>query len=338
MNAETFAEWLRLRGYNVVRTPSSYWYEASPRVYQAFPYHWLIHPSQQEISNLLHEHGAIALRHSAPIQKSAGVISYHTVYDKDTYELDDLDRRARQNVRKGLNNCVVGPASFELLAEEGWCLEMDTADRQSRHISTNKEKWRCCYQAAAGLPGFEGWGAFVDGRLVASLLTFQMNDCCEMISQQCNRDYLSQRVNNALCFVVTQTMVKRPEVRSIFYSLCSLDAPPSVDEFKFRMGYSSKPVCQRVVFHPRFAPLVNPITHNLVRWALQRNPGSHFLAKAEGMFRLYLNGKQPLSEQEWPECLAECKKMLLRFLSSSREIPDQRFLKPVATEYGGEWI
>ena len=67
MNAEIFAEWLRRQGYRVVRTASSYWFEVSARVYQAFPYHWVIEPSEEELSRLLTEHHAIALRYSTPV-------------------------------------------------------------------------------------------------------------------------------------------------------------------------------------------------------------------------------------------------------------------------------
>ncbi len=106
----------------------------------------------------------------------------------------------------------------------------------------SEKPWRRRCMAAADLPGFEAWGALVDGRLVASLLTFQIDDWYELISQQCHRDYLNARVNNALAFVVTQTMISRTGNRSIFYTLQSLDAPASVDDFKFRMGYRPKPV------------------------------------------------------------------------------------------------
>ena len=133
---------------------------------------------------------------------------------------------------------------------------------------------------------------------------------------------MDQRVNNALCFEVTRTMVARPEIRCIFYSLCSLDAPPSVDVFKFRMGYTSKPVCERVVFHPFVKPFVQPAMHSAVDWMRQRYPSSHFLAKADGMLRVYLDGKQPLSEQVWPECLSDRKTKLLQNLSYEQEIQE----------------
>lgn len=310
MNAENFAEWLRRQGYRVVRTPSSYWYEVSPRVYQAFPYHWVMQPPEDELSRFLRQNRAIGLRYSTSVDRPMGCISYHAVYDQPSYTLDGLDRRSRQNIRSGFKNCRVELISFERLAKDGWSLEKDTLDRQRRHVNLKEETWRQRCMAAADLPGFEAWGALVDGRLAASLLTFQMEDCCEMISQQCHRDYLRARVNNALSFVVTQTMVSRTSIQSIFYALHSLDAPASVDEFKFRMGYTAKPVRQRVVFHPWLAPVFNRASHAIVKQLLRRYPGHPTLAKAEGMLRFYLEGKRPLNEQNWPECLTHRKKEL----------------------------
>jgi hypothetical protein len=315
MNAEVFAEWLRRQGYRIVHTASSYWCEMSLRVYQAFPYHWVIQPAEDELSQFLYQNQAIGLRYSTSVDRPIGCVSYHAIYDKPSYTLDGLDRRSRQHVRSGLKNCRVEPISFERLAKDGWLLEMDTLDRQGRQVKLREETWRRRCMAAADLPGFEAWGALVDGRLVASLLTFQMEDCCEMISQQCHRDYLSARVNNALSFVVTQTMVSRTGLRSIFYALHSLDAPASMDEFKFRMGYVAKPVRQRVVFHPWLVPVFNKASHAVIKWILCRYPDQPALAKAEGMLRFYLEGKRPPVEQDWPECLAHCRGELLELLN-----------------------
>jgi hypothetical protein len=307
MTAEAFAEWLRRHGHRVLRTESSYWYDAGPRVFQAFPYHWVIQPSPEELRALMLGKGIVALRYSTPIDAPTGCISYHAVYDKATYTLEGLDRRSRQNVRTGLKNCCVEPISFERYAKEGWLLEMDTLDRQGRQQKQREEAWRRQCMAAGDLPGFEVWGALVDGRLAASLLTFQMEDCCEMIFQQCHRDYLNARVNNALTFVVTQTMTSRPNIRSLFYALHSLDAPCSIDEFKFRMGYTAKPVRQRVVFHPWLQPFVIDFAHTATARLLRRYPGNRTLAKAEGTLRFHLQGRRSLQSQDWPECLVDSK-------------------------------
>lgn len=303
MNAEIFAEWLCLQGHHVVRAAGSYWFDQGPRVYQAFPYHHTINPSEQEIAELLVKQNAIGLRYSAPLDAEFGIVSYHTVYESPTYGFENLDRRSRQNTRKGMNQCDVGPISFERMAEEGWNLEQDTLNRQGRKAAISRKTWRKRSLTAAGLPGFEAWGAIVEGRLGASLISFQMDSCCYLLYKQCLRKYLPIRINNALSFVITQTMVNRPEVRSVLYGLHSLDAPPSVDEFKFRMGYTAKPVRQRVVFHPLLAPFFNRRTHALIRRLLRRYPANPLLTKAEGMVRFYLEGKQPLKKQHWPEIL-----------------------------------
>ncbi len=226
-----------------------------------------------------------------------------------------VDRRSRQNIRKALKNCRVEPISFERLAEEDWVLEMDTRSRQERQVPISEETWRRPYMSATNLPGFEPWGALVDGRVVASLLTFQMEDCCEMISQQCHRDYLNARVNNALSFVVTQAMINRTGIRSVFYTLQSLDDPASVDRFKFCMGYIAKPVRQRVVLNPLFEPFSNSFIHSIAARLLQRNPGNGILAKAEGMLRFHLQGKRRLKEQDFPECLVDRKIKLFEELN-----------------------
>jgi hypothetical protein len=303
MNAEVFTKWLGRQGHHIIRTESSYWYDQGPRVYQAVPYHWLIEPSTEELIQLVRVHQMIGLRYSSYLDSSQGCVSYHGVYEDVSYGLEMLTKWSRKNVRRGLRNCSVKPVSFQRLADQGWALQLDTLDRQRRQLGLEQDVWRRRCLSAAELPGFEGWGAFVDGRLAASVITFQMEDCCYMLYQQCLRDYLREHVNNALSFVVTQTMISRPAIRSIFYGLHSLDAPPSVDEFKFRMGYVAKPVRQRVVFHPWLRPLFNGASHRVLRGLRRVQPGNTTLAKAEGLIRFYREGRRPLSEQDWPPVL-----------------------------------
>ena len=302
--AEYFAEWFRLQGHTVIRTESSYWVDFGPRVFQAFPYHWLISPTQDELNGLLRRNKIIGLRYSAHVDSPLGFLSYHAVYEGDTYDIGTLSTWGRKNVRRGLKNCDVGPIPFERLAAEGWELQLDTLDRQARvhNVRGVRAEWERRCLSAKGLPGFEAWGAFVEGRLGASVITYLMGDCVYMLYQQCHRDFLKEHVNNALGFVVTESMVRRPEVKSILYGLHSLDAPPSVDEFKFRMGYRAKPVRQRVVFHPWLRPAFNRITYAAIKKAagLTKHPG---LSKVEGLIRFYREGRRPTDKQDVPEVL-----------------------------------
>jgi len=307
LTPDIYAQWLQGQGHHIIRTESSYWHSQGPRVYQAFPYHWVIQPSEDELLQLLHRNQIIGLRYSTTVETPLGCIGYHAIYEKPSYTLDNLSKWARKNVRRGLKNCRVESISFERLTREGWVLQKDTLDRQGRHGAVTEEKWQQICLGAGALPGFEAWGALVEGHLAASVVTLPVDDCCYMLYQQSHRDYLQQHVNNALSFIVTQTMINRPAIRSVFYALHSLDAPPNVDQFKFRMGYRAKPVRQRVLFHPWLSPMFNPASHAVVRQLRRWRPNNPTLAKTEGMLRFYLEGKRPLDEQHWPECLTEIK-------------------------------
>jgi len=297
MTPDIYAEWLRRQGQRVVQTESSYWQSEGMRVFQAFPYHWLIEPGENELRELMFGHHALALRYSLPARDpQPGNSCYHAVYTGKDYDLETLSAWARKNVRRGLRNSTVGPITLERYLEEGWRLRVDTLARQGRRLKESKPDWCRRYAAASGLDGFEVWAAQVNGQLAATLVTFQMDSWAYMLYQQCHSDYLTEHVNNALSFVVTQTLVRRANLHGIFYGMQSLDAPASVDEFKFRMGYQAKPVRQRVAFHPYLAPLVNGVTRRVTKTLTQWSPRTRMLAKADGMLRLSLAEKNPARE------------------------------------------
>jgi hypothetical protein len=316
MSADIFAEWFRKQGKQVVRTQSSYWVDRGTRAFQAFPYHWLIEPTQDELDGLLKENKAITLRYSTPVNAPSGYVSYHAVLKDNAYDISNLGKRTRKNIRHGLDRSQVVPISFERLAGEGFSLLLDTMDRQGRNSDITQKEWETLCVSAGDLPGFETWGVLVGSKLAASALVFRMDDYYYILYQQSLRQFLSENVNNALTFVLTQELVKRPEMKSIFYGLHSLDAPVSLDEFKFHMGYIAKPVRQRVVFHPWLRSFVNDTSHWVAHKLLNWNLGNPMLSKAEGMLRFYLDGNQQLSLQQWPECLISQKQEILKSCGS----------------------
>ena len=320
MNADIFAEWLRRQGYRVVRTASSYWYEASPRVYQAFPYHWAIEPAEEELRNLLVRNGAVALRYSAPLTNSRGKVSYHVVCEDPAFGLSSLPRQTQQNVRRGLEYAHIEPIPLPRLASEGWGLRLDTLTRQGRANAETAPWWRRLCLSAEGLPGFEAWGAIHDGQLAASFLAFTCDDCFTLPYEQSASAHLQHRPNNAIFYAVTREALRRPGISRVFLTLHSLDAPASIDQFKFRMGYTAKPVRQRVVFHPLLAPLLNRASHAAIKRALRRYPHHPTLAKAEGMVRFYLEGKRPPQSQDLPECLLSLKGELSEVLQGGPSV------------------
>jgi hypothetical protein len=303
MNAEQLSEWFRRQGHKVYRTKSSYWFDAGPGVFQAFPYHRLISPSKREINALMLRHGIVGVRYSSPLGTPGGRISYH-VLARRPYELGLLKSQARNGVKNGLKHFTIGQIAFERLATEGWLLQQDTLARQGRLRSMNQNRWERLCRSANGLPGFEAWAASSNGELAAALIVCRMEDFFYVPYSLSHTRFLTNHPNNALFYAVTSNLLAREGVQAVFFTVQSLDAPANVDEFKFRMGLKPEPICQCIDFSPVLRPFAKPRLHSVVQKLLRRYPSSSGFAKAEGMLRFYLEASRPFDEQEWPDCVA----------------------------------
>lgn len=302
MNPHTFADWLKLQNYSVYKDRNGYWYNQGPKAYQFIPYHKLIAPTSTELESLFKMTGAFVVRYSTGIDQSVGKISYHVVRE-EPFIIETMPKKVRHDIQHGLNYADYKRISFSQMANEGWKVRIDTLMRQGRALSETKDHWQNLCFAAEGLDGFEAWGAFRDNNLIACLFCAVVDNCAQILYHQSMTDHLKHGINNALAYFVTNEMLNRNGINSVFYGLQSLDAPSSVDEFKFRMGYKAKAVRQRVVFNSKISPMFNRFTYILLKTIHNIFPGNYDLSKAEGIVRFYLEGKLPISKQELPNIL-----------------------------------
>jgi hypothetical protein len=304
MNAEVFAEWLRRQGHKIYRTKSSYWYNAGPRVLQAFPYNWIITPEESEIKELMLKHNILALRYSAPVDYPEGKMSYHIVLNK-CYDLSMLNKKTRNGVKRGMERFTVEEISFDRLAGEGWVLQEDTLSRQRRSRSMSQKQWETLCHSAKDLPGFHAFAATCGGELAGAVIVCRIDDLYSVPFAMSHCRFLQDHVNNALFFSVSCELLKREGINGIFFTVQSLDAPSNVDEFKLRMGFDPLVVRQNVAIHPYLKPFITPAVHSLNKKLLDCYPSNPFLAKTEGMLRFHLEGRRPIREQTLPDCLKE---------------------------------
>src|SRR5690242_1308809 len=162
MNAEMYAEWLRRQGHRIIRTQSTYWHSGGMGVFQAFPYHRMIDPSEEELAELFSQRRVLGARYSMPAEHAKGCPSYAIVFEGSKYDFECVGHRTRKNIRRGLRNCTVRTISFQELASQGWEVRRDTLDRQGRDLRERPELWRSRYLAATDLSGLQAWGAFVN--------------------------------------------------------------------------------------------------------------------------------------------------------------------------------
>jgi hypothetical protein len=290
MNAEIFAEWLRRQGHKVYKTSGTYWFDAAPRVLQAFPYHWLIKPDDGELRNLMLQHGIVAVRYSTPVDYTPGKMSYHIVLNK-CYDMHSVKHQARNGVKIGLENFQVEEVSFERLRTEGWTLQEDTLIRQHRRSSMTHKQWESLCTAAIDLPGFHAYGAISGHDLAGALIVCLIDDMVTVPYSMSHCRFLHYHVNNGLFFAASCHLLKQENINGIFFCVESLDAPHQVDEFKIRMGFEVRKVRQRVDFHPFLRPIAVPAVHSLTKTIHRHFPSVTSFAKLEGMLRFYLEGK-----------------------------------------------
>jgi hypothetical protein len=311
MNSDIFSEWLKRQGLRIYITKSSKWVNVGPKILQSFPYHLEIQPGNAELHTLFKQSKAIALRYSTLCGEPEGNISYHVIFEGNELIYETLSKKVRHDIQHGLNYCEYEPITFSMLENQGWKLREETLFRQGRRGAETKEWWSRLCKSAEGLPGFEAWGAVKQGKLIASIFTYIFDGTASILYQQSLTDHLKYGINNTLAFAYVNDVLKNKRAENIFYGLHSLDAPSSVDEFKFRMGFVAKPVRQRVIFNPLVAPLFNNLTYTGVKSINSLLKGNYFFDKSEGMLRFYLQGKRPLAEQDWPEVLLEQKETIL---------------------------
>lgn len=271
MNADVFAEFLRRRGFTVIKTGNVYCYNVSRFIWQCFPYHTMVEPDPAEIKkNLLHTVVA-GVRYVVP-PSSSGAESYFIACSASDYGLNLLTKNIRHNTKRGLSRCVVQKINFEYLYEKGRVLQLDTLERQGRDPKIfNDLSWKKYCNAARELPGFEAWGALVDDDLAAFLVVFKMDDCVLYILQRSLRKYLAYYPNNALTMTVTQDILSRESIRMVSYGLKSLHAPDSLDDYKMKMGFNKVMVKERVLLHPFLMPLFNKYSWPLISTCTPRS-------------------------------------------------------------------
>jgi hypothetical protein len=286
MLPETLAEFFRFQGHRIHSSESCFWYDVQPGFYFNIPYHRLITPSKEEINKLLWGIPCFALRFFTTVE-CRGKDSYMIVCSNKHYDITSVDAKyARRQTRRGLENFQIRQLDFIELGNNNR-INTDTLIRQGRNPDVwTEERWKLYCSSANGLSGLEAWGAYSGDTLVAFMVGYQMDDYFEILHHSSATDYLHLYPNNALVFFVTQLKLSTSEVNHVSYGPQSLDAPDSLETFKFRMGYEKLPMKQTIIFHPFIAPFINKISCNLVERVSSKSK-SDFWRKLNGILHFY---------------------------------------------------
>ncbi len=267
------AEFLRKAGYKVIRSRSSYWYEASKRVYLSIPPGLTMDQDeeslQDELAEIFSEHRILGLKFSTTRGDRGRAGALYVVRDKE-YDLPSLHTKQRPNVRKGLKNCEVREIQFDLLRDHGLRLNNDTLGRQKRtdpHFQDEK-LWRQFCEAGSSTPGAGAWGSFVDGQLAAYFIYFITDGTVHLLYEMSRTDMMKRSANHALQFTVIHDMIRRDDVNLVSGGFESILDLQGLDRYKRYAGYEKRELQLRVVLRPMArALLLNPVSRGLVKMA-----------------------------------------------------------------------
>ena len=286
MQPEALSELFIRQGYRIFKSESCYWYNVQPGFYFNIPYHRLISPSKEELNRILRGIPCIAIRYFTPID-CVGKSSYMIVCSDKNYDITSVDAKyARRQTRRGLENFQIRQIDFKELVNHN-SINIDTLIRQGRmrRIWTEK-RWKLYCLSADGLSGLEAWGAFYENNLSAFIVAYQMDDYFEILHHSSATKYLQLYPNNALVYFLTKLKLTSKEVNHVSYGPESLDAPESLETFKFRMGFQKLPMKQVIVFHPFIRPFIKGSTLSLIQ-RISRTRPEDFWRKLEGILRFY---------------------------------------------------
>jgi hypothetical protein len=274
-------------GYKITHAKNAWWYEVQPKVLHYFPNHRLIELHEEEIQALMHEYHLRGLRFPTSLN-SFGFVSNIAINTNLNYDFDCLHQKARNQTRRGLENCHIKEIDFDYLREKGLSLNQDTAQRQGfRNRYADPTYWRRYCQAAKATPGVNAWGAFVGDQLAAFLISIEVFGWAEWVVNHSAAAYRNKYPNNALAFQTAQHYFQKKECKGICYGLGSLEQTSDLDHFKERMGWTLKPIKQRIVFSKGLQCMFLLAREPILRYFDKMFPKSYKVRKILAMIRHY---------------------------------------------------
>lgn len=284
MTPEDLASFYRRNGQRVVRTANAYWYAPSSTSWSIFPYRDYPVVDETDYAQLWRERRGAAVARTVRANDGAAE-SNRALYicAIEGYDLARLSSNTRSKIRRGLASNDIRRVGFDELADAGAALHESTLRRQGRRVPLKaRESWgTTCL--AAGESGFEGWGAYNEGRLVGLVLGFRFDGRYHLSSIRSDAESLKTYPNNALIFTITKAALEQPGVHDVSYGLESVQSGlEGLDAFKLSMGFTRAPVHETVVLRPSLLRFRRPATVAAVALA-KRFPERDSLRKAAGI-------------------------------------------------------
>jgi hypothetical protein len=253
-------------------------------------------PVEQEASAaLLHERGVWLLNYLVAPDDAHPANCVHYVSRDGGYDIQKLDRQARQNVRRGLKTFDLRLCTWEEWARKGFQAYAETEARhgygaEPRAFERMTDRWKGC-------PLYEIWGAWEGEELAAWLTVLKVDDWAMVDLVRARTTALSGRPNNALLYLAGRHALVEERRRYVTLGTSSLQVganEQSMHRYKVDMGYEAVPMRRVFASRPAYRPVLESRAMSWVWDQLARTfPRSAPLRKVAGMARLLSGRREP---------------------------------------------
>ena len=280
---QTLANFADLRGLPVFRAAGAWWtpFDHQSRFLMTVPEQITVDQDHGEIASMLWSKRMAAARY--PTTTGEGLESGYYLWRKQPFDLSNLDRKLRNSVRRGLEQCQLRELSGDDLFRLGIDLNRETMERQERYNPEFGEAapWRRFVDAVERTPGMSITGAFVEDTLAAYSIECRADGWWYALYQNSRAGMLKSFPNHALDYFSLTRAAGDAEVKGILNSPFPLSPNPGLHEYKTRFGYQVEPYRLAIQLHPVANPLVTsrPARAGL-RWACTAFPENRRILQA----------------------------------------------------------
>jgi hypothetical protein len=274
------ARFMERRGRRIEQACGALWYSVPGRLYMSLPHQLEVQANPKELTDFLLRRGALGVRF--PSTDRPGLPSgLYVCMDKE-YGLKSVQPRLRSMVRRGLERCEIREATSSELLEYGLEMNRGTMRRQGRYDAEFGEvqPWRRLVNAVEISEGIRAYGAFVDKRLAAYVITCREDGWLHILHQNSSITDLEHYPNHALDYWITSRISQEAELECVCFGLIGLVYGQGLDDYKRRLGYSSRPLNSVFVLNPLCSAIANTrLTMGVVRGLRARYPANQKLER-----------------------------------------------------------
>lgn len=280
MNRHEFIQLHEAIGYDVKKWNGSYFLNNGMVAY-SFPQLVEI-PVDKKLVNLLKWKKLITVIKTSHSLKN----TCEYILKTDNYDLESIRKKTRTTIKKSLKTCEFKRPELNELIEEGLAINRDTLKIQKRKdkFLSGADVWEKHISMFYYQPETKILAAYVNGKMIAYAIAYQMDGKHYFHLQHINRQYATYYPMSGLMFRLINEIIAENGKIEISDGIESFVPMPSLNKFKRYMGFERVPITRVYVLHPVLVVLLKPIVFYVLSLKKKRTLRTPFLQKAVDLY------------------------------------------------------